>query len=176
MLFSKTKNIFVRAAALIGLPIYPFTTLASHMNNQTFLFYYLRDIDKTIAEIEAFELEADLWKIQGNITNSAGNLALHLAGNLQHFIGHFIGQTGYIRNRPYEFSARNVPRTEVVQELRNARSVVETVLGNLTPEDWQRTFPGDHHFGEQGTIMQGLLHLLAHLNYHLGQINYLRRL
>jgi uncharacterized damage-inducible protein DinB len=146
------------------------------MSTNTFLSFYLRDLDKVITEIEAFPDEASLWRVQGEITNAAGTLALHLAGNLQHFIGALIGGTGYMRDREYEFAARDVTRAELLAGLHTARAVVEKVLSQLGPEHWNKTIPGNHHFGPDGTLLHGLIHLHAHLAYHLGQINYLRRM
>lgn len=145
------------------------------MQMQTFLHFYLRDIDRLMAEIEAFPSEESLWMIAGDVTNPAGTLALHLAGNLQHFIGAELGKNGYIRQRDMEFSARNVPKSELAAGLQTARAVVEKVLGSLPDEQLSAVFPSGH-FGENRSTQHALLHLLAHLNYHLGQVNYLRRM
>jgi uncharacterized damage-inducible protein DinB len=141
-----------------------------------FHHFYLRDLDKFIAEIEAYPTEQSLWLTQGSIANSAGTLALHIAGNLQHFIGALIGGTGYERNREYEFSAQGLPRAELISGLQTARIVVDQVLSAMTETDLNRKIPeGNHHFGPDATLIQGLIHLHAHLAYHLGQVNYLRR-
>lgn len=145
------------------------------MQTQTFLHFYLRDIDKLIGEIEAFPTEASLWVIDGDVKNPAGTLGLHIAGNLQHFFGAVLGQTGYVRNRDLEFSARGVPKKDIVADLTKAREVVEDVLNNMSDAQLTGIFPADH-FGENRSTQHALLHLLAHLNYHLGQVNYLRRL
>jgi len=145
------------------------------MQTQTFLNFYLRDLDKLRAEIEAFPDEESLWKIAGDVKNPAGTLALHLAGNLQHFFGAILGGTGYVRNRDLEFSARNIPKTEVLANVQAARKVVEQVLGNMTDAQLNDVFP-DKHFGENRSNLHALLHLLTHLNYHLGQVNYVRRI
>lgn len=139
-----------------------------------FQFFFLRDIDKFVAEINAFPDEESLWQLRGQIANRAGTLALHIAGNLQHFIGAMLGGTGYVRTRDVEFSARNVSRAEILNQLATARQVVDQVLGQLPDARLDETFP-DNHFGECRSVAGGLLHLLAHLNYHLGQLNYLRR-
>lgn len=142
----------------------------------SFHHFYLRDLDKLIAEIEAYPDDASVWQVQGTIANSAGTLALHIAGNLQHFIGALIGGTGYVRDREYEFSARNLPRQTLIEGLQTARAVVDKVLCSMTDSDLSRPIPtGNHHFGPDATLIQGLIHLQAHLAYHLGQVNYLRR-
>ena len=139
-----------------------------------FQTFFLRDLDKVVAEINAFPDEESLWLLSGQIVNSAGNLGLHLAGNLQHFIGAILGGSGYVRERDMEFSARNVPRAEILAQLGTARQVVERVFSTMPDERLDEPFP-DPHFGAGRSVAGGLLHLLAHLNYHLGQINYLRR-
>lgn len=139
-----------------------------------FQTFFLRDIDKFVAEINAFPDEESLWQLRGQIANCAGTLGLHIAGNLQHFIGALLGGSGYVRQRDLEFSARNVPRAEILTQLGAARQIVERVFSTLPDERLDEPFP-DPHFGAGRSVAGGLLHLLAHLNYHLGQLNYLRR-
>ena len=141
----------------------------------TFLHFYLRDIDKFIAETEAFPTEESLWVTGGDVKNPAGTLGLHIAGNLQHFIGSVLGGTGYVRQRELEFSLRGVPKSDILDGLHTARKVVETVFSNMSDAHLNAVFPADH-FGENRSTLHALLHLQAHLSYHLGQLNYLRRL
>lgn len=145
------------------------------MQMHTFLHFFLRDIDKFIAETEAFPSEESIWLTGGDVKNPAGTLGLHIAGNLQHFIGAVLGGTGYVRQRDLEFSTRGVARTEVVAGLQTARTVVKEVLGNMNDAQLTEIFPADH-FGENRSTLHALLHLQSHLSYHLGQLNYLRRL
>ncbi|MDZ7624548.1 MAG: DinB family protein [Ignavibacteriaceae bacterium] len=109
------------------------------------------------------------------VKNSAGNLCLHLCGNLQHFIGAVLGNSGYIRNRDAEFSKKNVPIRELVAEIELTAKVVEKALKNLPEEILEKTYP-INVFGYEMTTEYFLTHLTTHLNYHLGQINYHRRL
>ncbi|HRI58240.1 MAG TPA: DinB family protein [Saprospiraceae bacterium] len=141
----------------------------------TFLHFFLRDLDKFIAEIEAFPSDESLWLTGGDVKNPAGTLGLHIAGNLQHFIGAILGGTGYVRNRDREFSARGVAKQEILAELKTARSVVAEVLGKMDDAQLNEVFPADH-FGENRSTLHALSHLLSHQSYHLGQVNYLRRL
>jgi len=133
-----------------------------------------RDIQKTIIEIEHYNEEGDLWLLPSGINNSAGTLALHLAGNLQHFIGSILGKSGYERNRSEEFSARNVSKIDLVSELEKARSIVKETLNNLSPDATGEDFP-EPFYGKIVSNYFMLIHLASHLNYHLGQINYHRR-
>ncbi len=136
---------------------------------------YNRDLNKLKAEIEAYQHEAVIWKTDKNISNSAGNLCLHLIGNLSHFIGAQLGNTGYIRNRELEFSLKNIPRSELTENIEALQSMINTVLGSLNPEDLEKEYPLIV-FEDKMTTGYFLIHLITHLDYHLGQINYHRRL
>jgi uncharacterized damage-inducible protein DinB len=136
---------------------------------------YLRDLEKLKTEITSFKDEKKIWEISGDVKNSAGNLCLHLCGNLQHFIGAVLGNSGYVRNRDAEFSRKNVPVKELVDEIELTAKVVENTLNELDEEILQKTFP-INVFGYEMTTGYFLTHLTTHLNYHLGQINYHRRL
>jgi uncharacterized damage-inducible protein DinB len=136
---------------------------------------YERDLNKLRTEIEQFSSEDDLWKTSGDITNSAGNLAQHLVGNLQHFIGTVLGGSGYVRDRDSEFASRNSSKNELLQEIDTTLGVVKETLGKLNDDDFAKTYPIEV-FGEPLTTGFFLTHLTTHFNYHLGQINYHRRL
>ncbi len=136
---------------------------------------FIRDLTKLKTEIEAYQNEETIWKTDKNISNSAGNLALHLVGNLSHFVGAVLGNSGYIRNRELEFSLKNVPRTELIQQIEKATETVTLTLQNVSAEDLQKEFPGEP-LGYKMTTGYFLIHLFGHLGYHLGQINYHRRM
>jgi hypothetical protein len=133
-----------------------------------------RDLSRLEDEIAAYDTEEAIWRVPEGIKNSAGNLCLHLCGNLQHFIGAVLGQTGYVRNRELEFSDKNVPRQELLALVGVTRRVVLTVIVGLSPETLAKQYP-EPVMGEIATD-RFLVHLYGHLNYHLGQINYHRRL
>ena len=136
---------------------------------------YERDLAKLREEIELYSDEADLWKVGGDIVNPAGNLCLHLTGNLKHFFGAVLGGTGYVRDRDAEFSTKNVAKSELLQGIDEAKSVVLATLQKLTDEDYEKTYPIEV-FGKPMTTGFFLTHLATHLNWHLGHINYHRRL
>ncbi|PKF75084.1 DinB family protein [Chryseobacterium sp. PMSZPI] len=136
---------------------------------------YSRDLNKLKAEIEAYQSEENLWKTDKNIANSAGNLVLHLVGNLNHFLGTHLGNTGYLRQRDLEFSLKDVPRTELIEKVEATAIMIDTVLSQLSEEDLKKEYP-IVVFESKMTIDYFLIHLIAHLDYHLGQINYHRRL
>lgn len=136
---------------------------------------YDRDLQKLKSEITAYENEADLWKTKEEITNSAGNLCLHLIGNLNHYIGHQLGGTDYIRNRPLEFSDKNVPKAILIKKIEATRLMLQAILPNISSELLHQNHT-EEFYGGNDTNEFFLIHLLSHLNYHLGQVNYHRRL
>lgn len=142
---------------------------------QPYLEFFLRDLNKLKEEIQLYKNENDLWKVESEIQNSAGSLALHLIGNLKHFIGAQIGFTGYVRNRDREFSDRNISREKLVFEVEETISIVKTVLPTIKDEDFSKEFPLEMYGAKRNTGYI-ILSLSTHFCYHLGQINYHRRL
>lgn len=140
-----------------------------------FVAFYNREFERLKNELLAFQNEEQLWQVRGDVKNSAGNLTLHLIGNLNHFFGAVLGNTGYVRNRDAEFATKNVPREELLAQLQETQLVVERVLQQLRDEDVLAVYPLPV-FGEGTTTAFVLTQLHSHFNYHLGQINYLRRL
>jgi len=135
----------------------------------------LRDLDTFRREIAAYAREDDLWAVPAGIQNSAGTLARHAAGNLQHFIGAQLGATGYVRNRDAEFAATTVPRAELEAELVRAMEAVRTTLGALPAARLAEPYPLEVG-GVRPPTGMFLVHLATHLAYHLGQVDYHRRL
>lgn len=136
---------------------------------------YSRDILKLKDELNAYKDERSLWLTAGNINNSAGNLCLHLVGNLNHFVGAVLGKSGYVRKRDDEFALKNISRSELIDKIEKTRRVVVNILSAMIEKDFELDFPEKKHDKILRTDFM-LFHLLAHLNYHLGQINYHRRL
>jgi uncharacterized damage-inducible protein DinB len=134
-----------------------------------------RDLQKLEEEITLYPSDESVWKISGDIKNSAGNLCLHLCGNLQYYIGAILGATDYKRNRELEFSAKGLAKKELITEIQRAKKVVITTLGKLDVFLLEREYP-IQVFNYSMTTTFFMIHLASHLNYHLGQINYHRRL
>jgi len=134
----------------------------------------VRDLAGFAREIELFPDEASVWKTLPGVSNSAGTLALHVCGNLKHFVGAVLGGTGYVRNRDREFAVRDVPREEILREIRETSEIVSSVLPKLSPEVLDAPYPESHG----GVRLSGrlfLLHVCTHAAFHLGQAGYLRR-
>ena len=142
---------------------------------ETLTKLFKRDLNKLKSEIESYRDEKNLWRVEENISNTAGNLCLHLTGNLNAYIGAELGDTGYIRQRDLEFSLKDVPRSELIRQVEDTVNMVERTLGQLTDEDLNKDFPL-LVFKEKMSTEYFLTHLSTHLAYHLGQINYHRRL
>ena len=142
---------------------------------ETLILLYKRDLARLKDEISAYRNESAMWKTDREIPNSGGNLCLHLIGNLNHFIGATIGNSGYARQRDLEFSSKDVPREELVARIEETSVVVENALRAVTPEQLREEFPL-LVFAEKTSTEYMLAHLATHLSYHLGQINYHRRL
>lgn len=134
-----------------------------------------RDLNQLKTEIESYQNESDIWTIQKGIANSAGNLCLHLIGNLNTYIGAQYGKTGYIRNRPLEFSLKDIPRVELLSKIEETIVVVDNALNNISEEELKKDYPL-LVFKDKTSTEFMLIHLTTHLTYHLGQINYHRRL
>jgi uncharacterized damage-inducible protein DinB len=126
-------------------------------------------------EITLYSNDESLWGISGEIKNSGGNLCLHLCGNLQHFIGNVLGKTSYKRNRENEFAAKGIPKAELVKEIQQTKQAILSTFESLDASVLEKEYP-IQVFDYKMTTTYFLVHLTAHLEYHLGQINYHRRL
>jgi len=136
---------------------------------------FIRDLSKLNGEIESYPNENSIWEIRSDINNSAGNLTLHLIGNLNTYIGAELNKTGYIRNRELEFTLKNIPRVQLIQSIEDTISVIENVLDQLSVKDLKKEYP-TLIWEKKTSTEYVLIHLTTHLAYHLGQINYHRRL
>ncbi len=135
----------------------------------------VRELEGLKRELALFNDEAGVWTTVPGITNSAGNLALHLAGNLQYFIGTVLGRTGYVRNRELEFGRRSGSRAEIYAELDAAIAIVSKVLPSISDAVLDQEFP-EAVMGAKFRTGTFLVHLVAHAGFHLGQAGYLRRM
>jgi uncharacterized damage-inducible protein DinB len=142
---------------------------------ETLKLLFNRDLLRLKSEINLYKDESKIWIVEKNIANSAGNLCLHLIGNLNTYIGAEFGKTNYVRNRELEFSLKNISQKKLIDQIDNTILVVEMSLNNITEEQLKK----EHQilvFDKKTTLEYLLVHLTTHLTYHLGQINYHRRL
>jgi len=135
----------------------------------------LRDLRDARKEVEAYPDDASLWRTAPGITNPGGNLALHLAGNMHHYFGTVLGRSSYVRNRPAEFSEKGLSKEQVLKRLDDAITAVDDALSHLTDDELNQPFP-EPQSGMKLFTGQFLTHCLAHMGYHLGQLDYHRRM
>ena len=136
--------------------------------------FFRRDLNRLIQELEALDNDSQLWEKTEGVSNSAGNLALHLEGNLREYVGRQLGEVPYQRQRDQEFSASGLSRADLVRRLGEVREVVVQAISRLSDRRLAEPFP-ERVLGMEWSTQQFILHLLAHFNYHLGQVDYLRR-
>ncbi len=142
---------------------------------QTLTTLITRDLQKLKSELELYQNEANIWKVEKNISNTAGNLCLHLVGNLNAYIGAALGNTGYVRDRDAEFALKNISRKELTQKIDDTLTMITKVLPGIDDETLKSEFPL-LVLKEKTSTEYFLVHLAVHLGYHLGQVNYHRRL
>ena len=133
-----------------------------------------RDLTRLSQELEAFPDSETLWKTLPGVSNCAGNLILHLNGNLREYVGRQLGRRDYVRDRPAEFAAFSHSTHDLIAMTKELRETIPAIVAQLSPEQLESTYP-DQVWGKPISTFQFLVSLVAHLNYHLGQIDYLRR-
>ena len=145
------------------------------MLNSELANFYERDLRKLIEEVNLFRNEENLWRTQGSVKNSSGNLVLHIIGGLNHLIGATLAQTVYVRNRDQEFISKGMERKYLVAQLEQLIAMIRKTVNVLTAEEMEAEYP--IFFDKpKASVSYVLVQLLLHLNYHLGQVNYLRRI
>ena len=134
-----------------------------------------RELKALRREVESYPDDAKLWESAPGITNPGGNLVLHLAGNIQYFVGAVLGGSGYKRYRDAEFGSRDIPRADLLREIDGALAAVQSGLARVNDADLSKPFP-EAVGGVTPTMGAFLAHLAVHLGYHLGQVDYHRRI
>jgi uncharacterized damage-inducible protein DinB len=145
------------------------------MINSVLVTLFSRDLAKLKVELESYKTETEIWKVAGDIANSAGNLCLHLVGNLDTYIGATLGNSGYVRDRDAEFALKGIPRSELITRINSTMQTIQKVIPTLSKEQLESEYPL-LVLKEKTTTEYFLIHLAMHLSYHLGQVNYHRRL
>lgn len=146
------------------------------LTNLEYAALYSREINKLVSELKAYRNDTELWSILPGTINSGGHLIQHLIGNLRTYIGLTLGNTPYTRDRDAEFGQQVFNRDSLLSELQVLQSVVDLTLNDLSGEELQKEYPHDVlSLFQRQTVSMILAHLLNHLGYHLGQINYHRR-
>lgn len=133
-----------------------------------------RELQALAREVAAYPDERTLWQTAPGIPNSGGTLAVHLAGNIRHYLGAKLGGTGYVRDRTAEFTSRNVPRATMLAQIEEARAAVRAAAARTPDQRLEEDFP-EVIAGVRVTTGEFLVHLVSHFAYHLGQLDYHRR-
>lgn len=144
------------------------------MLSEILVNFYARDVRKLIDEVNLFRDEANLWKIVGSMRNSSGNLVLHIIGGTNYLFGTQLAKNGYVRNRDLEFTATGVPRAELIAQLEALIPLITSAIQAIPDDQMKDEYPIMFDDAPRPNAYV-LVQLLAHLNYHLGQVNYLRR-
>lgn len=145
------------------------------MYTETLVKIFTRDLNKLKQEITLYSKESNLWVLEKSIANTAGNLCLHIVGNLNYYIGSVLGNSGYVRERDLEFSLHGFSKDELIDQIDATIYIIKVILEKLSAKDLKNKYPLEV-FKEPITTEYFLVHLTTHLSYHLGQINYHRRL
>ncbi|SHN70906.1 hypothetical protein SAMN05444395_10651 [Flavobacterium fryxellicola] len=82
-------------------------------------------------KIESYKNESTIWEIQKGIANFAGNLCLHLIGNLNTYITPALGKTNCSRNRALEFSLKDIPRAFLLTKIDATQVAAGNALDSL---------------------------------------------
>ena len=169
------KNQGIRKNNIYSLVLYLFWVRNKKCMITTILIdLYNKELDKLKNEITAYETDELLWKQSEGVNVTGGNLCLYIAGNLQHYIGNMIGDSGYIRNKEAELKAKNVSRERLLEEIENTRQIVIDTLEQVSKAELLKEFP-TKDFEEPVTTEYYLVHLLNNLCFNLGQINFHRK-
>jgi uncharacterized damage-inducible protein DinB len=134
-----------------------------------------RELAAVRRSVEAYPDDESLWRRPAGAPNAGGTLVLHLAGNLQHYVGAVLGRSGYVRDRDAEFARRDVAREDLLAELDATGEVLERTLDALDDAALAAPYPERVSDRELRTC-DFLVHLASHLAYHLGQLDYHRRI
>ncbi|MBB5634532.1 hypothetical protein HDF26_002800 [Pedobacter cryoconitis] len=146
------------------------------MNTEFYTQLYKRDLSRVTEELKKYPDDNSLWEVLPGTTNSGGNLLQHLIGNLKTFVGNPFGHIGYERNRDAEFNARLFTKEELITEFGQLSEIITDAIATLTDEGLNSDYPTEIKVvNEDQSVEYVLIHLLAHLSYHTGQINYHRR-
>jgi hypothetical protein len=137
--------------------------------------FLLRELAALRRELEAYPEDGLVWSLPPGAPNSAGTLALHLSGHIQHYVGAVLGGTSYLRDRDAEFATRGLPRRDLLANMAEAERAVVAVLPGIANSSLNGVFP-ERLRGVKVTTREALLQVATHAAYHVGQVDYHRRL
>lgn len=148
-------------------------TVAS-VATETFASYY-EEVREQVHQIVAPLSTEQLWRNPYSYGNSVANLLLHLTGNLNHYIGARIAGTGYVRNRPLEFTdTSGRAKEDLLASFDRTIDMVAATVRKQSAEDWAAPYsdPTTPHDGNRFSVIQ---RMAAHAYHHVGQMIYLAK-
>jgi uncharacterized damage-inducible protein DinB len=136
---------------------------------------YYEEVRDKIHELLAPISTERLWAKPYPYANSIGHLLLHLTGNLNNYVGAQIAKTGYVRNRPLEFTdASKHPKEKVLADFDAAIAMVVATIRKQSSEDWAAPY-SDPTEPRTNTRFGCFMRMAAHAYHHTGQIIYLTK-
>lgn len=151
------------------------TNTSSDPSLEIYKTLFIRELEKLAKQIRSFKLESNIWLVKGDVKNTSGNLCLHLVGNLNNYLGHKLGGTDYVRDRVFEFEGKGVSREELLLMIEDAKGMIALTFESLDNDSLDSIYP-EEVLGYEMSSRYFITHLLSHFSYHLGQIDYLRRM
>jgi hypothetical protein len=145
------------------------------MNGAELAALFRRDLTRLAQELHAVPHDGVLWSKPAGVANSIGNLVLHLEGNLREYIGRQLGGVPYTRERDREFTDTGLTKDSLLARVEPLAILIPEIIARLSDADLKRLYP-EEPFNSPISTAQYLVSLNNHLNYHLGQIDYLRRI
>ena len=147
------------------------------MHKSKIALLFKRDLQKLHDEVGQYTSEEQLWKVIPETINSGGVLAQHLVGNLRTYIGLTLGDIPYVRNRDAEFSEKRFDREGLLVEISDLIQIIPQVVSELPENRLAEPYPHEvFSLYPDQDVATILTHLLMHLAYHNGQLNYHRRI
>ncbi len=133
----------------------------------------LRQLADRIADCLSRLSEEQIWSRGGRHQNAAGNLVLHLCGNVRQWIGHGAGGLPDIRARDAEFAAHGgLSRTELIERLDAVLREADAILEGLTPQRLRESVTIQ---GYRVTVLEAVYHAVEHFSQHTGQIIFITK-
>jgi hypothetical protein len=118
--------------------------------------------------------EREIWWRPNAVSNSAGNLVLHLSGNVRQWIVSGLGDAQDHRDRDREFTERGpIPRRVLIPLIRKTVDEACSVLDRLSENSLIRIHSIQ---GFRVPGMYAVSQVVGHFAYHTGQIIFVTKL
>ncbi len=136
-----------------------------------FTAYATGRLDDCLANIErcvGLLTVEQTWQRPNDVSNSVGNLVLHLTGNVRQWVIAGIGGEPFQRDRPAEFAERGpLPQAQILAGLRDVVVRADQVIAGLSAADLEQEYSIQ---GRTVTGIAAVFHVVEHFSLHTGQI------